>query len=235
MGRTAGTEAYRWDSTGCPSLSAHPLGTEGWDGQLGQRPTDGTPRDVPHCPYVPWGLRDGTDSWDRGLQMGLHGISLTVHTSLGDSGMGRTAGTEAYRWDFTGCLSLSAHPLGTEGLDGQLGQRPTDGTPWDVPHCPYIPWGLRDGTDSWDRGLQMGLHGMSLTVRTSLGDLGMGRTAVTEAYRWDSTGYPSLSIRPLGTEGWDGQLGQGPVIGDSMGCPSLSLHPLGTEGWDGQL
>ena len=50
------------DSMGCPSLSVHPLGTEGWDGQLGQRPTDGTPWDVPHCPYIPWGLKDGTDS-----------------------------------------------------------------------------------------------------------------------------------------------------------------------------
>ena len=28
-------------------------------------------------------------------------------------------------------------------------------------HCPYIPWGLRDGMDTWDRGLQMGFHGMS--------------------------------------------------------------------------
>ena len=101
-----GTEG--WDSTGCPSLSTRPLGTEGWDGQLGQRPTDGTPWDVPHCPYVPWGLRDVMDSWDGGLQMG----------------------------DSTGCPSLSSHPLGTEGWDGQLGQRPTDGTPWDVPHCP---------------------------------------------------------------------------------------------------
>ena len=49
-------------------------------------------------------------------------------------------------------------------------KRPTDGTPWDVPHCPYIPWGLRNGMDNWDRGLRMGLHGMSLTVCTSLGD-----------------------------------------------------------------
>ena len=75
-----------------------------------------------------------------------------------------------------GCPSLSVHPLGTEGWDGQLGQGPTGGTPWDVPHCPYIPWGLRDGTDNWDRGLQVGLRGMSLTVRTSLGDCGMGRS-----------------------------------------------------------
>ena len=80
------------------------------------------------------------DNWDRGLQMGLHGLSLTVCTSLG-----------------------------TEGWDGQLGQRPTDGTPWIVPHCPYISWGLRDGTDNWDRGLQLGLHGLSLTVHVSLG------------------------------------------------------------------
>ena len=38
----------------------------------------------PHCPHIPWGLRDGTDNWDRGLQLGLHWMSLTVHTSLGD-------------------------------------------------------------------------------------------------------------------------------------------------------
>ena len=63
----------------------------------------------------------------------------------------------------------------------------------------------------------------------------MGRTAGTEAYRWDSMGCPSLSICPLGTEGWDGQLAQRPVIGDSMGCPSLSICLLGTEGWDRQL
>ena len=75
------TDGTPWD---VPSLSVHPLGTEGWDGQLGQRPTDGTPWDAPHCPYVPWGLRDGMDSWDRGLQMGLHGMSLTVCMSLGD-------------------------------------------------------------------------------------------------------------------------------------------------------
>ena len=33
---------------------------------------------------------------------------------------------------------------------------------------------------------------------------------------------PSLSIHPLGTKGWDGQLGQRPVIGDSI-CP-LTVH-----------
>ena len=38
-----------------------------------------------------------------------------------------------------------------------------------------------------------------------------------------------------GTEGWDGRLGQRPVIGDSIGCPSLSVHSLGTEGWDRQV
>ena len=93
MGRTAGTEAYRWDSTGCR-------------------------------PHIPWGLRDGTDSWDR-----------------------------AYTWDSSGCPSPSVSPLGTEGWDGQLRQRPTNGTPRDVPHSPHIPWGLRAGMDSWDRGL----------------------------------------------------------------------------------
>ena len=63
----------------------------------------------------------------------------------------------------------------------------------------------------------------------------MGRTAGTEAYRWDSMGCPSLSVHPLGTEGWDGQLGQRPTDGIPWNVPSLSEHPLGTEGWDGQL
>ena len=56
---------------------------------------------------------------------------------------------------------------------GQLGQRPTDGTPWDV---------------------------------------------------------PSLSIHPLGTEGWDEQLRHRPTDGTPWDVPSLSVHPLGTEG-----
>ena len=38
---------------------------------------------------------------------------------------------------------------------------------------------------------------------------------------------PSLSVHPLGTEGWDGQLGQRPVIGDSMGCPLTVRMSLG--------
>ena len=32
----------------------------------------------PHCPYILWGLRDGTDSLDRGLQRGLHGIVMYI-------------------------------------------------------------------------------------------------------------------------------------------------------------
>ena len=48
-------------------------------------------------------------------------------------------------------------------------------------------------------------------------------------------GCPSLSICPLGTEGWDKQLGQRPTDGTPWDVPSLSVHPLGTEGWDGQL
>ena len=47
--------------------------------------------------------------------------------------------------------------------------------------------------------------------------------------------FPSLSVHPLGTEGWDGQLGQRPIDGIPWDVPSLSVHPLGTEGWDGQL
>ena len=27
------------------------------------------------------------------------------------------------------------------------------GTPWDVPYCPIHPSGTRDGIDSWDIGL----------------------------------------------------------------------------------
>ena len=72
-------------------------------------------------------------------------------------------------------------------------------------------------------------------------------------------------IHPLGTKGWDGQLGHRAKVWDSMGRPLLShtslrdflrwdgqlghrlkcgtpwdvpycpIHPLGTKGWDGQL
>ena len=156
-----------------------------------------------HCPYIPWGLRDGTESWDRGLQMGLHGMSS---------------------------------------------------------HCPYILWGLRDGMDSWDRGLQMGLHGMSshcpyipwgLWNETDSWNRGLQmvpchRTHGSPKFPLDSDtikgicpncpshpSVPKLSVHPLGTEGWDGQLGQRPVIGDSTGCPftvRTSLRDLGM-GW----
>ena len=108
MGRTAGTEA----------------GIRGLHGMS------------PHCPYVPWGLRDGTDSWDRGLQMGLHGMS--PHCPYVPWGL--RDGTDS--WD--------------RGL--QRGLRGMS------PHCPHVPWGLRDGTDSWDRGLQRGLHGIVMYI-----------------------------------------------------------------------
>ena len=80
---------------GCPSLSLRPLGTEGWDGQLGQRPTGGTLWNIPSLSVYPL----GTEGWDRQLgqttgteacNRGLHGMSLTVYTSLGDRGMGRS-------------------------------------------------------------------------------------------------------------------------------------------------
>ena len=46
---------------------------------------------------------------------------------------------------------------------------------------------------------------------------------------WD---VPYCPMHPLGTKGWDGQLGHRAEMWDSMGRP---LHPLGTKGWDGQL
>ena len=115
--------------------------------------------------------------------------------------MGRTAGTEASN---RGLHGMSPHcpsvrPLGTEGWDGQLGQRPTDGTPWDVPSLSVRPL----GTEGLDR--QLGQR-------------------PTDGTPWD---VPSLSVRPLGTEGWDGQLGQRPVIEDSMGCPLTVRTSLG--------
>ena len=42
----------------------------------------------------------------------------------------------------------------------------------------------------------------------------------------DSIRCPSLSAHALGIEGWDGQLGQRPVIGDSMGCPLTARTSL---------
>ena len=70
----------------------------------------------------------------------------------------------------------------------------------------------------------------------SLGNCGMGWTAGTEGY---TDGTPqdvlSLSVHPLGTEGWDVQLGQRPLERDSMGCPLTVCTSLGTEGWDVQL
>ena len=53
----------------------------------------------------------------------------------------------------------------------------------------------------------------------------MGRTAGTEACNRGLHGMSLTVYTPLGTEGWDGQLGQRPVVRDSMGCPSLSIHP----------
>ena len=51
-----------------PSLSVRPLGTEGWDGQLGQRPTEGTPWDCnvhpPLLSAMPW------DSWESQIPPG---------------------------------------------------------------------------------------------------------------------------------------------------------------------
>ena len=42
--------------------------------------------------------------------------------------------------------------------------------------------------------------------------------------------YP---ICPLGTEGWDGQVGQRIVLRDTMGRPLMSHMSFGIEGWDG--
>ena len=81
----------------------------------------------------------------------------------------------------------------------ELGQRPTDGTPRDVPHCPYVPWGLRDGMNNWDRGLQMGFHGMSppyLNIPWGLRD-GMDSWD-RGLYRWDSVEYPLTVHTSLG-------------------------------------
>ena len=46
--------------------------------------------------------------------------------------------------DYIRCPSLSMHP---ERWDGQLGQRPTDETPWKVPSLSICPL----GTEGWDR------------------------------------------------------------------------------------
>ena len=70
----------------------HPLGTEGWDGQLGQRPMDGTPRDV---------------------------LSLST-CPLGTEGMGRTAETEGYRWSHA--IGLMGVPNSPWTVDGNTGQ-----------------------------------------------------------------------------------------------------------------
>ena len=40
-------------------------------------------------------------------------------------------------------------------------------------------------------------------------------------------GHQGTSLCPLGTEGWDGQVGQRIVLRDTMGTS------LGIEGWDG--
>ena len=84
----------------------------------------------PHCPYVPWGLRDGTDGWDGQLKQ---------------------RPTEGTPWDVP---SLSIRPLGTKGWDGQLGKRPTEGTPWDCnvhpPLLDAMPW------DSWESQIPPG-------------------------------------------------------------------------------
>ena len=66
------------DSMGCPSLSVHPLGTEGWDGQLGQRPVV---RDSMGCPSLSSVYPLGTEGWDRQLgqrQRGPHGIVMDI-------------------------------------------------------------------------------------------------------------------------------------------------------------
>ena len=70
------------------------------------------------------------DSWDRGLQMGLHGMSSHCpYNPLRDCRMGWTVGTEDYRWDSMGGLQM--------GLHG----RATDGTPWDVLSLSVHPLG----------------------------------------------------------------------------------------------
>ena len=80
---------------GCPLTVRTSLRDCGMNGQLGQRATDGTPRDVlspSTCPL-------GTVGWDRQLgQRAADGTprSLSVHP-LGTEGMGRTAETEGYR------------------------------------------------------------------------------------------------------------------------------------------
>ena len=88
---------------------------------------------------------------------GLHRMSLTVHISLGDCGMGRTAGTEGYyRWDSMGCLLTVRTSLRDWGMGWTVGTEACNrGLHRMPPHCLYIPYGLRDGMDSWDRGLQM--------------------------------------------------------------------------------
>ena len=118
----------------------------------------------------------------RGTYHGVPQHNSVSHLSIPFLSLQGTYGTsrDVPRWDLMGCPSLSVHPLvqrptggtlwnvpslsvhplGTEGWNGQLGQRPL----WDVRHCPYIPWGLRDGTDSWDRGLQVGLHGIAMYI-----------------------------------------------------------------------
>ena len=117
------------------------------------------------------------------------GCPLTIHMSLGDLGMGQTAGTEAYRWDSTGeewerhlgqrpvkVLSLSIHPSGTEACSRGLHRMSS--------HCLYTPWGLRDVMESWDRGryygtprdvLSLSVHSLGLRDGTDSWDRGLQR------------------------------------------------------------
>ena len=140
------------------------------------------------------------------------GCPLTVHMSLGDLGMGQTAGTEAYRWDSTGeewerhlgqrpvkVLSLSIHPSGTEACSRGLHRMSS--------HCPYTPWGLRDVMESQDRGRYYGNStGCSLTVRTF-----------------------------FRTEGWDGQLGQRATEGPHGIVTYILLSPTPQDSWESQI
>ena len=169
-------------------------GTDSWDRGL-QMGLHGMSS---HCPYILWGLRDGMDSWDRGLQMGLHGMSSHCpYNPLRDCRMGWTVGTEGYRWDSMGGLQMGLHGMSS--------------------HCQYIPWGLWNETDSWNRGLQMvpchRTHGSPKFPLDSDTIKGICPNCPSHP------SVPKLSVHPLGTEGWDGQLGQRPVIGDSTGCP----------------
>ena len=182
------------------------LGSEGWDGQVGQRVALGGTMGHPLMFHgVPWGLRDGMERWDREFWWGTPWDIPCSVVSLRNWGMEWAGGTRSF-----------AEEICVDSINEAKKQADMKSTiQWNEPLREAIDWDMNDEPNSldlvWRSSALFG--GPPYTG-------GLGQTALLPPPPVSST-----------EDNWNRGLCSGTQY-DVHWCP---IYPLEIEEWDGKV